>query len=136
MVRDAHGRSCATGCLSQMEAIPGRLFSRAEVMSADDDVSPTRHDLGGSAACLACISNPIHERQKETEMPEVHVYMAAGRTDGQKKGMMLGITRALVDNLAVSPEVVTVQIIEAPLTDKMKNGQTFEERQADGRARR
>lgn len=63
-------------------------------------------------------------------MPEVHVYMAAGRTDEQKKGMMLGITRALVDSLAVAPDVVTVQIIEAPLTDKMKNGQTFEERQA------
>ncbi len=61
-------------------------------------------------------------------MPEVHVYMAAGRTDEQKKGMMLDITQALVDNLAVSPEVVTVQIIEAPLTDKMKNGQTFEDR--------
>ncbi len=69
-------------------------------------------------------------------MPEVHVYMAAGRTDEQKKGMMLDITRALVDNLAVSPEVVTVQIIEAPLTDKMKNGQTFEDRQADAKARR
>ncbi|HUA05180.1 MAG TPA: tautomerase family protein [Solirubrobacteraceae bacterium] len=63
-------------------------------------------------------------------MPEVHVYMAAGRTAEQKKGMMLDITRALVDHLAVSPEVVTVQIIEAPLTDKMKNGETFEERQA------
>ncbi len=69
-------------------------------------------------------------------MPEVHVYMAAGRTDEQKKGMMLDITRALVDNLAVSPEVVTVQIIEAPLADKMKNGHTFEERQADANARR
>jgi 4-oxalocrotonate tautomerase len=58
--------------------------------------------------------------------------MAAGRTDEQKKGMMLDITRALVDNLAVTPDVVTVQIIEAPLTDKMKNGQTFEERQSVG----
>jgi 4-oxalocrotonate tautomerase len=56
--------------------------------------------------------------------------MAAGRTDEQKKGMMLDITRALVDNLAVTPDAVTVQIIEAPLTDKMKNAQTFEERQA------
>ena len=65
-------------------------------------------------------------------MPEVHVYMAAGRTDEQKKGMMLDITRALVDNLAVTPEVVTVQIIEASLADKMKNGQTFEERRAGG----
>jgi 4-oxalocrotonate tautomerase len=61
-------------------------------------------------------------------MPEVHVYLAAGRTSEQKKGMMLGITRALVDNLGVAPEVVTVQIIEAPLADKMKNGQTFDER--------
>ena len=61
-------------------------------------------------------------------MPEVHVYMAAGRTSEQKKGMMLDITRALVDNLGVGTEVVTVQIIEAPLADKMKNGQTFDER--------
>ena len=61
-------------------------------------------------------------------MPEVHVYLAAGRTDEQKKAVMLDITRAVVDNLGVSPEVVTVQIVEAPLTDKMKNGQTFEER--------
>jgi 4-oxalocrotonate tautomerase len=68
-------------------------------------------------------------------MPEVHVYLAAGRTDAQKKGVMLDITRALVDNLAVSPEVVTVQIIESPLTDKMKNGQTFEERRANAKAR-
>jgi 4-oxalocrotonate tautomerase len=61
-------------------------------------------------------------------MPEVHLYLAAGRTDEQKKAVMLDITRAVVDNLGVSPEVVTVQIVEAPLTDKMKNGQTFAER--------
>lgn len=61
-------------------------------------------------------------------MPEVHLFMAAGRTDEQKKAVMLDITRAVVDNLGVAPEVVTVQIVEAPLTDKMKNGQTFAER--------
>jgi 4-oxalocrotonate tautomerase len=61
-------------------------------------------------------------------MPEVHLYMAAGRTAEQKKAVMLDITRAVVDNLGVSPEVVTVQIVESPLTDKMKNGQTFAER--------
>jgi hypothetical protein len=38
-------------------------------------------------------------------MPEAHVYMAAGRTDEEKKGMMLDITRALVDTLAGPPEV-------------------------------
>ena len=60
-------------------------------------------------------------------MPEVHVYMAAGRTDEQKRRMMFDITRALVDNLGCPQEVVTVQIIEAPGTHKMKNGHTFEE---------
>jgi 4-oxalocrotonate tautomerase len=61
-------------------------------------------------------------------MPEVHVFMAEGRTDEQKKNMMAGITRALVDNLGVSADAVTVQIIEAKLTEKMKGGKTFAER--------
>lgn len=63
-------------------------------------------------------------------MPEVTVNMAAGRTDEQKKGMMLDITQALVKNLGVDAEAVTVQINEAPLTDKMKGGKTFLERKA------
>jgi 4-oxalocrotonate tautomerase len=61
-------------------------------------------------------------------MPEVHVFMAEGRTDEQKRHMMGDITKALVDNLGVAPEVVTVQIVEAKLTDKMKGGKTFAER--------
>jgi 4-oxalocrotonate tautomerase len=61
-------------------------------------------------------------------MPEVHVFMAEGRTDEQKKNMMGDITKALVENLGVAPEVVTVQIVEAKLTDKMKGGETFAER--------
>lgn len=64
-------------------------------------------------------------------MPEVHVYMAEGRTDAQKKNMMADITRALVNNLGCPPDVVTVQIIESKWTDKMKNGQTFAERYAE-----
>jgi 4-oxalocrotonate tautomerase len=61
-------------------------------------------------------------------MPEVHVFMAEGRTDEQKKNMMLDITKALVDNLGVSADVVTVQIVESRLTEKMKGGKTFAER--------
>lgn len=63
-------------------------------------------------------------------MPEVHVFMAEGRTDEQMAGMMRDITRALVDNLGCPQDVVTVQIIEAPLSHKMKNGLTFVERDA------
>lgn len=61
-------------------------------------------------------------------MPEVHVFMAEGRADEEKKNMMGDITKALVDNLGVSPDAVTVQIIEAKLTDKMKGAKTFAER--------
>jgi len=64
-------------------------------------------------------------------MPEVHVFMAEGRTDEQKKNMMADITKALVDNLGCPADVVTVQIIEAKWSDKMKGGRTFEERYAD-----
>ena len=61
-------------------------------------------------------------------MPEVHVFMAEGRTDEQKKNMMADITKALVDNLDVSADAVVVQIIESKLTEKMKGGKTFAER--------
>ncbi|HTU73804.1 MAG TPA: tautomerase family protein [Trebonia sp.] len=60
-------------------------------------------------------------------MPEVHVFMAEGRTDEQKN-MMLDITKALVGNLGVSADVVTVQIAESRLTEKMKGGKAFAER--------
>jgi len=63
-------------------------------------------------------------------MPEVQVYMAEGRTDEQKRGMMADITQALVKNLGVEADVVTVQIVESKLTDKMKGGKTFLERKA------
>lgn len=61
-------------------------------------------------------------------MPEVHVFMAEGRTPEQKKNMMVDITKALMDNLDCPADVVTVQIFEAPWTHKMKGGRTFAER--------
>ena len=64
-------------------------------------------------------------------MPEVHVFMAEGRTDEQKKNMMLDITQALVTNLGCPVDVVTVQIIESRWAEKMKGGRTFEERYAE-----
>ncbi|WP_405864181.1 4-oxalocrotonate tautomerase family protein [Streptomyces sp. NBC_00005] len=63
-------------------------------------------------------------------MPEVQVFMAAGKTDEQKKNMMCDITNALTENLDCTAESVTVQIIEAKWSHKMKGGQTFEERRA------
>jgi len=64
----------------------------------------------------------------ETQMPEITVNMAAGRTEEQKAGMMRDITQALVTNLGVDAEAVVIQINEAPLAHKMKGGKTFVER--------
>ena len=61
-------------------------------------------------------------------MPEVTVHMAAGRTAEQKKGLMKDISDAVVKHAGVPLDAVTVQIIEAPLTDKMKGGVVFSER--------
>jgi 4-oxalocrotonate tautomerase len=62
-------------------------------------------------------------------MPEITINLAAGRTDEQKRGMMIDITQALVKNLGVDAEAVVIQINEAPLSHKMKGGLTYIERQ-------
>ncbi len=64
-------------------------------------------------------------------MPEITVNMAEGRTMQQKAAMMRDITQALVTHLGVDPEVVVIQINEAPLGHKMKGGKTFIERKAE-----
>jgi len=63
-------------------------------------------------------------------MPEVTVHMAAGRTLEQKKALMLEISQAVAKHAGADLENVTVQIVEAPLHDKMKGGKTFVERRA------
>ena len=63
-------------------------------------------------------------------MPEVIVYMAAGHTVERKTNLMKGLTDAVCQHLGAPIDSVTVQIVECPLTDKMKAGQTFVERRA------
>ena len=63
-------------------------------------------------------------------MPEVHVYLAAGRTEDQKRNLMKEISDAVVRNTGSPLDSVTVQIVEAALTDKMKGGETFADRRA------
>ncbi|MGQ0682766.1 tautomerase family protein [Bradyrhizobium sp.] len=63
-------------------------------------------------------------------MPEVTISMAAGRTDEQKKAIMLDITNSIVKHANVDPEAVVIQINEAPHNNKMKGGKTFIERNA------
>jgi 4-oxalocrotonate tautomerase len=73
---------------------------------------------------------PNTKPDRETTMPEVTINLAAGRTDEQKKGLMLDITAAVMKNTGVDADAVVVQINEAPLNNKMKGGKTFVERAA------
>ena len=63
-------------------------------------------------------------------MPEVTINLAAGRSNEAKKQLMLDITQAVMKNCNVPADAVVVQINEAALINKMKGGQTFEERMA------
>jgi 4-oxalocrotonate tautomerase len=66
-------------------------------------------------------------------MPEITINLAAGRTDEQKRAMMLDITAALVTHLGVTADAVVIQINEASLNNKMKGGKTFAERAAEAK---
>ncbi|WP_256620885.1 tautomerase family protein [Roseomonas gilardii] len=59
------------------------------------------------------------------DMPEIMVFAAEGRTVEQKRGLVKDLTEAMVKNFGVPAEVVTVQIVEAPKTDKAKGGVLF-----------
>ncbi len=61
-------------------------------------------------------------------MPEVIVYALAGRTLEQKRGLVKDITEAVSKNFGAAPEAITIQIVEAPATDKAKGGVLFSER--------
>jgi 4-oxalocrotonate tautomerase len=60
-------------------------------------------------------------------MPEIHVYAAEGRSLDQKRQLVKEITESVVRNFSVPPEVVVVQIIEAPKTLKARGGVLFSE---------
>lgn len=60
-------------------------------------------------------------------MPEIHVYAAEGRTMDQKRQLVREITDSVVRNFGVDPQLVVVQIIEAPKTAKARGGVFFSE---------
>lgn len=55
-------------------------------------------------------------------MPEVVVYAVTGRSTEAKHALMKDITEAVVKNFGVHPDLVTVQIVEAPADMKSKGG--------------
>jgi 4-oxalocrotonate tautomerase len=73
---------------------------------------------------LQFLANPL-----EKVMPEVIVYAVAGRSAEQKKALMTGITKAVVDSFGVAAEQVVVQIVESSPDSKSRGGIPFSEHQ-------
>ena len=61
-------------------------------------------------------------------MPEVTIQLAQGRTVEQKRALLQGITRVVVETCNVPADAVVVTIQETPLTDKAKGGVVFADR--------
>jgi 4-oxalocrotonate tautomerase len=72
---------------------------------------------------LQVLANPL-----ENAMPEIIVYAVAGRSAEQKKALMTGITKAVVDSFGVEAERVVVQIVESSPDSKSRGGVPFSER--------
>jgi 4-oxalocrotonate tautomerase len=101
---------------------------------APDLVLRIRKESGTAGAPIAgdCLEGRDLRRfvrhHEEGHMPEVIVYAVEGRSLEQKKGLVKDITNAIVKNFDVEADAVTVQIVEAPRTDKAKGGVLFSER--------
>lgn len=55
-------------------------------------------------------------------MPEILVYMFEGRTLEQKRALVRSLTDATVGSLGVSPDSVTVQLVENPKSMRARGG--------------
>lgn len=81
-------------------------------------IVPARDDARLGAAPLGAI-----ERGKP--MPEIVVYLIEGRTLEEKRGLVKDVTAAVVKNLGVPVESVTVSLVETAKTAKGKGGVLF-----------
>ena len=61
-------------------------------------------------------------------MPEIIVHTVEGRSAEQYKALMKDISDAVVKHFGTDINSVTVSIVEAPKTHKMKGGIPFSER--------
>jgi 4-oxalocrotonate tautomerase len=61
-------------------------------------------------------------------MPHVIVQMLEGRTNEQKKALIEGITKVVIESCKTPPEAVSVAIFEVPRTNWGKAGVPMSER--------
>jgi 4-oxalocrotonate tautomerase len=65
---------------------------------------------------------PHWNPQEDTEMPDVHILWLAGRTVDQKRKVVEGITKILVDEAGAKAESTHIVFVDIPHTDFASNG--------------
>ena len=60
--------------------------------------------------------------QEDTEMPDVHISWLAGRTVDQKRKVVEGITKVLMEEAGAKPESTHIVFIDIPHTDFASGG--------------
>jgi 4-oxalocrotonate tautomerase len=58
----------------------------------------------------------------ETEMPDVHILWLAGRTVDQKRKVVEGITKVLMEEAGAKPESTHIVFVDIPHTDFASGG--------------
>ena len=61
-------------------------------------------------------------REESIKMPDVHILWLAGRTVDQKRKVVEGITKVLVDEAGAKPESTHIVFVDIPHTDFASNG--------------
>jgi 4-oxalocrotonate tautomerase len=67
----------------------------------------------------ACIARNLME---DSEMPDVHISWLAGRTVDQKRKVVEGITKVLMEEAGAKPESTHIVFIDLPHTDFASGG--------------
>jgi 4-oxalocrotonate tautomerase len=60
--------------------------------------------------------------QEDTEMPDVHISGLAGRTVDQKRKVVEGITKVLMEEAGAKPESTHIVFVDIPHTDFASGG--------------
>jgi 4-oxalocrotonate tautomerase len=87
------------------------LFARAR-----SGRRPAEPDIGAVVPAL-------HGKfMEETEMPDVHISWLAGRTVDQKRKVVEGITKVLMEEAGAKPESTHIVFLDIPHTDFASGG--------------
>jgi 4-oxalocrotonate tautomerase len=84
----------------------------------------------GFCVCVKRSTRSAHAKfQEDAEMPDVHISWLAGRTVDQKRKVVEGITKVLLEEAGAKPETTHIVFVDIPHTDFASNGMLVADKQ-------